>query len=119
MCEECGQWRLIYARRKLKKKDKQQLERELDYLSFSCGAQLQDCEIPQDLMDVVYIRKLQCNDPVEKLYYAASFIDICVYCSPETVEPWSNLEEFYPQCTSYSSKPKIANAKKTPKTSKD
>ncbi len=36
-------------------------------VSFSCGAQLQDCEIPDDLMDVVYIRKLQCNDPVEKL----------------------------------------------------
>ena len=48
------------------------------------------------------------QEPIEKLYYAVNFDDICVYC----VAPWSNTEEFYPQCHDCGDKPKISNAKK-------
>ena len=41
-CEKSGQWRLIYASKKLTHTQKQQLERVLDHISFSCGMQLQD-----------------------------------------------------------------------------
>ena len=28
----------------------------------------------------VFVWKLACEDPVEKLYYSAKFEDMCVYC---------------------------------------
>lgn len=48
LCKECEMWRLIYAKRKLKSAERQQLELSLDYRSFSCGA-LQD--IPAHLKE--------------------------------------------------------------------
>ena len=72
LCEECSMWRLVYARRKLTSSEKQATERVLDGLSFSCGSELQDADIPPDLKDVVYVKKLQCTEPVEKLYYSAN-----------------------------------------------
>ena len=118
-CEECGQWRLIYARKKLTHTQKQQLERVLDHISFSCGTQLQDySDLPQDMMDTVFTRNLDCNEPVERLYYSAKFADICIHCSSESVSPWNDTEDFYPQCENCSEKSKIPNVKaQTKKTS--
>ena len=111
MCDECEMWRLVYSRRKLKQNEKKELEKALDGMSFSCGAQLQDSDIPEYLKDVVFVRKISCEDPIEKLYYSAKFEDICVYCSG-SVPPWSDTEAFYPQCRSCAEKPKIPNSKK-------
>ena len=111
MCDECEMWRLVYSRRKLKQNEKKELEKALDGMSFSCGAQLQDSDIPEYLKDVVFVRKMSCEDPIEKLYYSAKFEDMCVYCSGP-VPLWSDTEAFYPQCTSCAEKPKIANSKK-------
>ena len=41
-----------------------------------------------------------------------NFDDICVYCTGD-VSPWSNTEEFYPQCDDCADKPHIANVKKS------
>ena len=112
LCEECEMWRLIYAKRKLKGTEREQLEVSLDYMSFSCGAQLQDADIPVHLKDVVYVRQMSCEDPIEKLYYSAKFADICVYCGV-SVDPWSDKEPYYPQCEGCREKPPIANAKKS------
>ena len=102
--------RLIYAKKKLTHTQKQQLERVLDHVSFSCGTQLQDySDLPQDMMDMVFARNLNCNEPIERLYYSAKFADICVHCSSESVSPWNDSEEFYPQCEGCSEKSKIAN----------
>ena len=49
ICDECGIW-MIYSKRKLKK------ERLEEALSFSCGAVLQDADIPYELKDTVYVR---------------------------------------------------------------
>ena len=73
----------------LKQNEKKELEKALDGMSFSCGAQLQDSDIPEYLKDVVFVRKISCEDPIEKLYYSAKFEDICVYCSGP-VPPWSD-----------------------------
>ena len=40
----------------------------------------------------------------------ANFDDICVYCTGD-VPPWSNTEEFYPQCDDCADKARIANVK--------
>ena len=37
-CEECGMWRLIYAKTKLTKVQRNILQTALDGMSFSCGA---------------------------------------------------------------------------------
>ena len=79
MCDECGMWRLIYSR---KKQERKRLDSALSGLSFSCGSSLQEAPIPEDLSDVVYVKKFYCYNRVETLYYSANFADvICVYCS--------------------------------------
>ena len=53
LCDECEIWRLVNSRRKLKQNEKKELEKALDGMSFSCGAQLQqDYDIPEYLKDV-------------------------------------------------------------------
>ena len=63
---------------------------------------------------VVYVKKMFCNEPIERLYYSANFDDICVYCAGD-VPPWSSryTEEFYPQCDDCADNPHIANVKKS------
>ena len=109
-CEECCMWRLIYAKRKLKPAERLQLEKSLDDMSFSCGAQLQDADIPTYLKEVVFVRQLSCEEPVEKLYYAAKFADICIHCA-SPVASWSDTEKYYPQCEGCSGKTPIQNEK--------
>ncbi len=60
-------WRLVYAKHKLTSAEKQAMEVALDGLSFSCGSELQNADISPDMKDVVCVKKLQCNEPVEKL----------------------------------------------------
>ena len=112
MCDECGMWRLVYANRKLKAAEIRKIRGTLDDLTFSCGADLQEVGLPPELDGVVYVKKMYCNEPIERLYYSANFDDICVYCAGD-VPPWSNMEEFYPQCDDCADKPHIANVKKS------
>ena len=72
-CDECGMWRLIYASRKLKAQEKKLLEHALGGLSFSCGSLLQDAELPEGLQDVVFVRSMNCGEPIEALYYSANY----------------------------------------------
>ena len=75
---------------------------------------MQDADIPVYLKDVVYIRQLSCEDPVEKLYYSAKFADICVHCGV-SVEPWSDKEAYYPQNDDCRDRRPIPNTKKSQK----
>ena len=115
MCDECEMWCLLYAKKKLKKHERKEVEQGFNGLSFSCGAQLQDTDLPDYLKEVVFTRKLRCEDPVEKLYYTAKFEDICIYCSGP-VNPWSDQEPFYPQCIACQDREKIPNSKKRKET---
>ena len=111
-------WQLIYAAKKLTSKEKTVLNKVLDGMSFSCGADLQEANLPDALVGIVYVKKCiaSCNEPIEKQYYAANFDDICVCCASE-VAPWSNTEEFYLQYHDYCDKQKILNAKRNKTTS--
>jgi len=109
-CDECSMWRIIYSKKKLTSQEKVQLERSLDNMSFSCGANLQDADIPPQIKEHVCVRNLSCGEPIEKLYYAAKFTDICIYCG-SLVCPWNDTEQFYPQCESCASRSPIENEK--------
>ena len=95
-CDECGMWRLLYCQFKLSKKEQADLQTVLQDVSFTCGAQLQDLELPGWLNEA-YTRKILCEQPIEKLYYSAKYSPICVHCAAEK----------YPQCEDYAHKPAI------------
>ena len=96
-------WRLLYSRYKLTRRERSQLRDAVEDLSFSCGAPLQDLELPGRLNDV-YTRQLHCEDPIEKLYYTAKYNPICIYCA-EDMETMP--VDRYPQCDSCKDKPAI------------
>ena len=58
MCGVCEIWHLVYSRRKLKQNEKKELEKGLDCMSFSCGTQLQDSDVPECLKDVVFVKNV-------------------------------------------------------------
>ena len=97
----------MYANRKPKAAEIRKLRGTLDDLSLSCGADLLEAGLLPELNGVVYVKKMYCNEPIDRLYYSTNFDDICVYCAGD-VPPWSNTEEFYPQCDC-ADKPCIAN----------
>ena len=94
-CEECGLWRLLYSKKKLKADDRQRLEQELDGLMFTCGSSLEELDLPAPLKEV-YIRNVNCADPIEKLYYSAGYDLICIYCATDVT---ADSPEYYPQCS--------------------
>ena len=112
MCDECGMWRLVCTTRKLKAPEIRKLRQTLDDLSFSCKAELQDVGLPAEWEGEVYVKRMYCNTPIDRLYYSANVDDICIYCAGD-VPPWSNTKEFYPQCEDCSDKPRITNVKKS------
>ena len=85
---------------KLSKKEQANLQTALQ---DTCGAQLQDLELPGRLNEV-YTRKISCEQPIEKLYYSAKYSPICVHCAAD-VE--SVPKEKYPQCADSADKPAI------------
>ena len=90
----------------LTKTEAKKLNATLDGLSFSCGSPLQDLDMDHAILSEVYVQDLQCSEPVEPLYYAASFKDICVYCCKELPSA-STSKEYYPQCEQCEDKDKI------------
>ena len=102
-CDECGMWQLVYSTHKLIATQRKSLEKALDGLSFSCGAPLQELELSAELK-MVFVRDLQCHNPIEFLYYSAKYEPICFYCS----QPASDSKEFYPQCGQCKDKPNVS-----------
>ena len=51
-CDQCGMWRLMYSRHKLTRKEQTDLQMAIEDVSFTCGAQLQDLELPGRLNNV-------------------------------------------------------------------
>jgi hypothetical protein len=106
-CEECGMWRLVYAKRKLQPPERKSLEDALSGTS-SCGSPLQELDLPAELEQKVYVRELRCHDPIEILYYTAKYEPICIYCGER--EPFSEAY-LYPQCKDCKNKQPIAKTK--------
>jgi len=69
-CKECNMWRLLFSQKKLSVRDKKQLQDILADIAYTCGATLEELDLPDNLKSVV-VRVHNCYDPVEKLYYSA------------------------------------------------
>ena len=95
-------WRLVYAQHKLKASERKHLEDALSGMAFSCGSPLQELDLPSELNDRVYVRQLNCHDPIEILYYTAKYEPICIYCGQP--EPFKTEKE-YPRCDNCKDKP--------------
>ena len=102
-CDECAMWRLLYSKFKLTKKERVDFQVAIEDISFTCGAPLQDLQLPGRLNEV-YNRELCCGETNEKLYYTAKYFPICIYCA-DTVQ--SVPKEKYPQCSACKDKPEI------------
>lgn len=97
-CEECEMWRLVYSKFKLTADEKKILQSTLDDWTYTCGAQLQDLDLQDRLQDIVAMRVIRCQEPVEKLYYTAGiYEDICIHCCSN--KNLSHVEHYYPQCS--------------------
>ena len=96
--DECSMWRLLYSRFKLTRKERADLQVVIDDISFTCGAPLQDLQLPGRLSEV-YTRELSCGKPIEKLYYTAKHTPICIYCADDV--------DKYSQCNACKDKPEI------------
>ena len=60
----------------------------------------------------MFVWKLACKDPVEKLYYSAKFEDMCAYCAQaKLIHGVSDQEQCYPQCKACEDKDKIPNSR--------
>ena len=94
-CEECEMWRLIYRRQKLPARLRTKLETILVDYTFTCGANLQELELPDEMSEVC-VRDVPCYDPLEKLYYSMKYDPICIYCC--ATEDLTIADGCYPQC---------------------
>ena len=85
-CGECRKWRVCYTARMLKKGHEQQLEKELQLLSYSCGFFFQEMEEHREgnTFDLVFVNnKLTCFSPIEAPYYVVFTDPLCFYCGNE------------------------------------
>ena len=110
-CDESNKWRLIFSKRKLSAKKREQLQDVIQDVSYSCGASIDDLILPESLASIG-IKKHSCSDHVEKLYYTFYGSDdpICIHCgsSTELTLPKSS-ELFYPYCRDSASFVRINN----------
>ena len=83
-----------------------QLQDILADTTDTCGATLEEIDLPDNLISVVVCLH-NCYDPVEKLYYSADLEPICIYCSSEDIET-PVQEGHYPQCRECLDKPQIS-----------
>ena len=49
---------------------------------FTSGSSLEELDLPAPLKEV-YVRNVNCADPIEKLYYSAGYDPICIYCATD------------------------------------
>ena len=94
-----------YQPKKVSAADRKELSTILDNYTYTCGASLNDLELPVTL-EHVCIRDIQCGEPVEKLYYSMKYDPICIHCCSE--EKLQFREGFYPQCGQCTNKNPIA-----------
>ena len=63
-CEECNMWRLLFSRKKLSVCDKKQLQDILADTAYTCGATLEEIDLPDNLKSVM-VCVHNCYDPVK------------------------------------------------------
>ena len=98
-CDECNKWRLLFSKRKLSAKQRQQLEEIIADVSYSCGATTEDLILPLascvfEHMNAVIILKKFITQRTKMIHFAYtvavvipsesdSFYHFCDDCSPK------------------------------------
>lgn len=84
-CGECLKWRVLYCKHSLRKEQKEELEREIDVLEYTCGSTFADIECDDEsVLTSVFVKaNLTCNTPTEIPYYTAGNTPICYYCGSD------------------------------------
>ena len=98
-CELCLKWQVIYSKTVISFSERNELEKLIENLTYSCGSVFQNIEQVSSslLLTKVYVKgNLICNTPVEIPYYSAKNADICYHCGGET--DLIVKEGFYPTC---------------------
>ena len=104
-CEECSKWRLMFSKRKLSLHQQQELRNIVSDLSYSCGATMDDVDLP-DHLKCVEIRSHCCSDSIERLYYSAYPEDVlCIHCGQ--TRNVASEDGSYPNCEDCESQPRI------------
>ena len=107
-CEECDLWRLLFSKRKLSIKERAELQSILDDVAYSCGATLEELDLP-DKFSCVHVKEHNCYDTIEKLYYSAGFVPICIYAEEDVEDP--DDSQNYPMCSACMDKDPIRKRK--------
>uniref|UniRef100_A0A1X7TVP2 Uncharacterized protein n=1 Tax=Amphimedon queenslandica TaxID=400682 RepID=A0A1X7TVP2_AMPQE len=102
-CEECGQWRLIYCKYKVKEQHHIHLTLLLHNYSYNCESKIIELNLPEELK-YIEMCSHSCCDPIEKLYYAAKLEPICICCGKE--QPYTVPDEYH-QCSHCRDKPSV------------
>lgn len=112
-CEECLKWRVFYAARSLKSRQRLELEKNLDVLSYSCRASFCDVEDKEDsVFEYAFVNnKLTCDSPIEVSYYAVFNGPLCYYCGSEHDMPVVPTNDVFPLCDECKALGKSARAK--------
>ena len=80
-------------------------------LSYSCGATMDDVDLP-DYLKCVEIRSHCCSDLIERLYYSAYPEDVlCIHCG-ETQSVANDIEGAFPYCEDCESRPRVYKRKR-------
>lgn len=119
-CNECGKWRLLHCKNKLKRANLHALDHLLEDVIYTCGANIADIEedgtdqpLIQSVYSMVYSRlDLTCMTKIEVPYYSAGFEDICIHCG--TTDDLKEVgKEFYPICCTCLSDRKVKEKRRT------
>ena len=92
--------------RSLQKMKRENLEQELMHVSFTCGAPLQDFELPERLVNV-YVRDISCEQPIERPYYTAKYHQYLCSVHAHSLDAANSKSDYFPQCVGFKDKPKI------------
>jgi len=99
---------LLFSKCRFSQQQRKQLEDIISYISYSCGATAEDLVLPEALSSVC-VRRHDCSDHIEKIYYSAFKDDpLCIHCG-NTVNLTipSDTDSFYPFCNDCSSKERM------------
>ena len=88
-----------------------QLDRSLSDMLFTCGAQLQDANIPPNLQEVVFVLELSCDEPIEDCTMLLRLPTYAFIVPHLHVSSWSDTEKYYPQCNGCAKKIPIESEK--------
>jgi hypothetical protein len=101
----------MFSKRKLSLHQQQEFQKIVSDLSYSCGATMEDVDLPEYLK-CVEIRSHCCTDLIERLYYSAYPEDVLrIHCG-DTDNLVSDLEEgAFPYCKECESQSRIYKRK--------